>query len=48
MLLFSPETSGGLLMAIPPGELNNFRSRCADLEQPVWVVGEVLVATGRL
>jgi selenide,water dikinase len=46
MLLFTPETSGGLLVAMPPGELDNFRSRCADLEQPVWVVGEVLAGTG--
>ena len=46
MLLFTPETSGGLLIALPPGELDNFRLRCAELEQPIWVIGEVLAGTG--
>lgn len=46
MLLFTPETSGGLLMALPPEEVDNFRSRCAELEQQAWVIGEVLAGTG--
>ncbi len=46
MLLFTPETSGGLLMALPPEEVDNFRSRCAELEQSAWVIGEVLAGTG--
>ncbi len=37
-LCFSPETSGGLLMAVPSGEVEGILSR---LEQ-AWVVGEVV------
>jgi selenide, water dikinase len=37
-LCFSPETSGGLLMAVPAGEVEGMLSR---LEQ-AWVVGEVV------
>lgn len=46
MLLFTPETSGGLLIALPPGELDDFRVRCAALDQPHWIVGEVAAGTG--
>ncbi len=37
-LCFSPETSGGLLMAVPAGEVEGMLGR---LEQ-AWVVGEVV------
>ncbi len=46
LLAFTPETSGGLLIALPRDEVDSFRSRCAQLEQPVWVVGEVFDGDG--
>jgi selenide,water dikinase len=46
MLMFTPETSGGLLIALPPGEVERYQARCAARGQPVWVVGEVLQGDG--
>ena len=46
MLMFTPETSGGLLIALPPDEVDRYRARCAQRAQPVWVVGEVLEGDG--
>jgi selenide,water dikinase len=43
-LLFDPQTSGGLLMAVPPqraGELD-----AASPEQPLWRIGEVIAGEG--
>ncbi len=42
MLLFDPQTSGGLLLAVPPAKLGGFLNRADEIEQPVWVVGEVV------
>ncbi len=41
MLLFDAQTSGGLLLSVPPGQLDAFLGRAAVLEQPAWVIGEV-------
>lgn len=41
MLLFDPQTSGGLLLGIPPEKLDAFMVRAKELEQPAWVVGRV-------
>ena len=40
-LLFTPETSGGLLAAIPRNKLGQIRSRFAEDGREIWVVGEV-------
>jgi selenide, water dikinase len=46
MLLFDAQTSGGLLLAVPPGQLSAFLKRASALNQPAWVVGEVLAGHG--
>jgi selenide,water dikinase len=45
-LLFTPETSGGLLVAVPPQRLETLLARFAETGQPCWVVGEVLEGHG--
>jgi selenide,water dikinase len=46
LLLFTPETSGGLLIAVPPRVLDPFLARCEEEGQPAWVVGEVVEGEG--
>jgi len=42
MLLFDPQTSGGLLMAVPQNELNSLLAAFQKSDEPVWVIGEVV------
>jgi len=46
MLLFDPQTSGGLLLAVPPQKLDEFLARAKEMEQPAWVIGEVIPGSG--
>lgn len=43
-LLWEAETSGGLLLAVPPAGLKRFRAVCEGEEQPFWEIGEVCPA----
>ncbi len=45
-LLYTPETSGGLLAAIPASRLNDLKADFAAANEPLWVIGEVLDGTG--
>ncbi len=42
MLLFDPQTSGGLLLAIPRQILPAFLKAAESRQQPVWVIGEII------
>ncbi len=46
MLLFDSQTSGGLLLCVPPAKREAFERRAKDMEQPVWVVGRVVEGEG--
>lgn len=46
MLLFDPQTSGGLLLGVPPERLEDFLSRAREREQTVWVIGSVEEGAG--
>jgi selenide,water dikinase len=42
LLLFDPQTSGGLLMAVPHGKLGAMLTQAEKIGQELWVVGEVV------
>lgn len=46
MLLFDPQTSGGLLLAVPPSKLDGLLKRAAEVGQALWVIGEVVEGMG--
>lgn len=45
MLLFDPQTSGGLLLGVPRKNLESLLARAQEMDQAVWVIGQV--ETGR-
>lgn len=46
MLLFDPQTSGGLLLGVPQEKIAAFLTRAKELEQPVWLIGEAREGSG--
>jgi selenide,water dikinase len=46
MLLYDPQTSGGLLLGIPKEKLDSFLARAHESDQDVWVIGTVETGTG--
>jgi len=46
MLLYTPETSGGLLIALSPEDLGKLETLCRSEGQPIWEIGEVLEGGG--
>jgi selenide,water dikinase len=41
MLLFDPQTSGGLLLGVPHDSLDSFLARARETNQAAWVIGSV-------
>ena len=46
MLLFDPQTSGGLLMAVEAERLPDLLRRAQEVGQPLWEIGEVIPGSG--
>jgi selenide,water dikinase len=46
MILFDPQTSGGLLLGVPPGKLEAFTARAVELKQEIWTIGSVKAGQG--
>jgi selenide,water dikinase len=46
MLLFDPQTSGGLLLAVPVARQEEFHKRMTAAGEPYWIIGEVIQGTG--
>jgi selenide,water dikinase len=42
MLLHDPQTSGGLLLAVPNRRAESFVSFCAERDLAVWIIGDVV------
>ncbi len=46
MLLFDPQTSGGLLLGVPQENLDALIARAGEAHQAVWVIGRVEAGAG--
>jgi selenide, water dikinase len=46
MLIYDPQTSGGLLLGVPEDKLPGLIKRAQESEQPLWVIGKVVPGKG--
>ena len=46
MVMFDPQTSGGLLLGVPSEKLEAFSKRARELQQDAWVIGRVRAGRG--
>lgn len=46
LILYDPQTSGGLLLAVPAAQLSTFYTTCAELGQLAWEIGRVVEGHG--
>jgi selenide,water dikinase len=46
MLLFDPQTSGGLLLSVPAANLDKMLNQAEETGHPLWVVGQVVDGIG--
>jgi len=46
MLLFDAQTSGGLLLCLPPDAWEGFRAAAAEAGLETWGIGEVVEGEG--
>ena len=46
MLLFDPQTSGGLLLAVPISRKDVFLKKAREIDLPLWVIGEAVEGEG--
>jgi selenide, water dikinase len=46
MLLFDPQTSGGLLLAVPDEKLDALLTQAAAADQSLWLIGEAVAGEG--
>ena len=46
MLLFDPQTSGGLLLAVPGDRMDGLIASARETNQPIWEIGEVVTGSG--
>ncbi len=46
MLLFDPQTSGGLLMSVPAARADEFKAKAHDRKIPLWEIGDITEGQG--